>query len=136
MFLWGAGSLLQSGWEQVRAGRDDRRRSCCAACFALARQLDVAVLGESTARALGLRSGATRLLAVVAAVLLTAVAVGVAGPIAFVGILSAAVARSARPARPRRAAARRGAVGRGDRRRAPTSSGGSSSAWTPRRRPA
>jgi ferric hydroxamate transport system permease protein len=55
------------------------------------------VLGESTARALGLRSGTTRLLAVGAAVLLTAVAVGVAGPIAFVGILSAAIARAARP---------------------------------------
>ena len=96
MFLWGAGSLLQAGWDQVRPGAIIGV-VVLAACFAIARQLDVAVLGESTARALGLRSGATRLLAVGAAVLLTAVAVGVAGPIAFVGILSAAVARSARP---------------------------------------
>ena len=96
LFLWGAGSLLQSGWEQVRPGALIGA-AVLVGCFALARQLDVAVLGESTARALGLRNGATRLLAVVAATLLTAVAVGVAGPIAFVGVLSAAIARAARP---------------------------------------
>jgi iron complex transport system permease protein len=96
MFLWGAGSLLQAGWDQVRAGALIGG-VVLVACFGLARQLDVAVLGESTARALGLRSGTTRLLAVGAAVLLTAVAVGVAGPIAFVGILSAAIARAALP---------------------------------------
>ncbi len=65
--------------------------------IALARALDVATLGESTAKTLGQRTGLTRLLSVLAATLLTAVAVGVAGPIAFVGILSAALARSARP---------------------------------------
>ena len=115
MFLWGAGSLLQAGWDQVRPGAIIGV-VVLAACFAIARQLDVAVLGESTARALGLRSGATRLLAVGAAVLLTAVAVGVAGPIAFVGILSAAVARSARPGGHAAQLRRRRAVGRGDRR--------------------
>ncbi len=96
MFLWGAGSLLQSGWGQVRAGVLIGA-VVLVACFGLARALDVAALGESTARALGLRNGVTRLLAVVAATLLTAVAVGVAGPIAFVGVLSAAIARAARP---------------------------------------
>ncbi len=96
MFLWGAGSLLQSGWGQVRAGALIGA-VVLVACFGLARALDVAALGESTARALGLRNGVTRLLSVVAATLLTAVAVGVAGPIAFVGVLSAAIARAARP---------------------------------------
>jgi ABC-type Fe3+-siderophore transport system permease subunit len=96
LFLWGAGSLLQAGWEQVRAGALIAI-VVLAGCFALTRALDVAALGESTARALGLRNGATRLLSVVAATLLTAVAVGVAGPIAFVGVLSAAIARAARP---------------------------------------
>jgi ABC-type Fe3+-siderophore transport system permease subunit len=96
MFLWGAGSLLQAGWDQVRAGALIGA-VVLVGCFGLARQLDVAVLGESTAHALGLRSGTTRLLSVGAAVMLTAVAVGVAGPIAFVGILSAAIARAARP---------------------------------------
>ncbi len=96
LFLWGAGSLLQSGWEQVRPGALIGA-AVLVGCFALTRQLDVAVLGESTARALGLRNGATRLLSVVAATLLTAVAVGVAGPIAFVGVLAAAIARAARP---------------------------------------
>ncbi|MDP1849882.1 MAG: iron ABC transporter permease [Solirubrobacteraceae bacterium] len=96
LFLWGAGSLLQSGWGQVEAGVLIGG-VVLAGCFGLARSLDVAALGESTARALGLRSGVTRLLSVVAATLLTAVAVGVAGPIAFVGVLSAAIARAARP---------------------------------------
>ena len=96
LFLWGAGSLLQAGWEQVRAGALIGA-VVLVGCFGLARALDVASLGESTARALGLRSGATRLLTAIAATLLTAVAVGVAGPIAFVGVLSAAVARAARP---------------------------------------
>ena len=96
LFLWGAGSLLQSGWGQVQAGALIGA-VVLVACFGLARALDVAALGESTARALGLRNGVTRLLSVVAATLLTAVAVGVAGPIAFVGVLSAAIARAARP---------------------------------------
>ena len=96
LFLWGAGSLLQSGWGQVQAGALIGAVALVA-CFGLARALDVAALGESTARALGLRNGVTRLLSVVAATLLTAVAVGVAGPIAFVGVLSAAIARAARP---------------------------------------
>ena len=96
LFLWGAGSLLQSGWEQVRPGALIGAGVLVAA-LALARALDVAALGESTAKALGVRTGLMRLLAVLAATLLTAVAVGVAGPIAFVGVLSAAIARAARP---------------------------------------
>ena len=96
LFLWGAGSLLQSGWEQVRPGALIGV-VVLAGAVGLARALDVATLGESTAKALGQRTGLTRLLSVLAATLLTAVAVGVAGPIAFVGILSAALARAARP---------------------------------------
>ena len=96
LFLWGAGSLLQSGWEQVRAGVIIGAVVLLAAIW-LARALDIAALGDSTAKALGLRTGATRLLSVLAATLLTAVAVGVAGPIAFVGVLAAAIARAARP---------------------------------------
>jgi ABC-type Fe3+-siderophore transport system permease subunit len=96
LFVWGAGDLLQSGWQQVRSGAIIGL-VVLLATVGLARALDVATLGESTARALGQRTGLTRLLSVLAATLLTAVAVGVAGPIAFVGILSAAIARSARP---------------------------------------
>ncbi len=96
LFLWGAGSLLQSGWDQVRPGALIGV-VVLAGAVGLARALDVATLGESTAKALGQRTGLTRLLSVLAATLLTAVAVGVAGPIAFVGILAAALARSARP---------------------------------------
>ena len=65
--------------------------------LALTRALDVAVLGESTAQALGLRSGLTQIALVILAAVLTAVAVGLCGPIAFVGILAGGLARAARP---------------------------------------
>ena len=76
LFLWGAGSLLQTGWGPVRAGGADRRCPRCSACSRSSRSLDVAVLGESTARALGLRSGLTQIAGVTLAAVLTAVAVG------------------------------------------------------------
>ncbi|MGD9697111.1 MAG: iron ABC transporter permease [Thermoleophilia bacterium] len=96
LFLWGGGSLLQLGWEQVRASAVVGGVALVAA-LALSRSLDIAVLGESAARALGLRAGAVRVLAVAVAAVLAAAAVGVAGPIAFAGILAVGVARVARP---------------------------------------
>lgn len=96
LFLWGGGSLLQLGWQQTQAGAA-LGLAGLAGALALGRALDVAALGDSTARALGQRATLTRVLAVGVAALLAAVAVGVAGPIAFVGILAAGVARLARP---------------------------------------
>jgi ABC-type Fe3+-siderophore transport system permease subunit len=96
LFLWGAGSLLQTGWGPVRAAALIGVPSVLCV-FALSRSLDVAVLGESTARALGLRSGLTQIAGVTLAAVLTAVAVGLCGPIAFVGILAGGLARVARP---------------------------------------
>ena len=55
LFLWGAGSLLQTGWGPVRAAALIGIPTALA-ILALARALDVAVLGEETARGLGLRS--------------------------------------------------------------------------------
>ncbi len=96
LFLWGAGSLLQTGWGPVRsAALIGIPAVLCVT--ALSRALDVAVLGESTARALGLRSGLTQVAGVTLAAILTAVAVGLCGPIAFIGILAGGLARSARP---------------------------------------
>ena len=115
LFLWGAGSLLQSGWGQVQAGALIGG-VVLVACFGLARALDVAALGESTARALGLRNGVTRLLSVVAATLLTAVAVGVAGPDRVRRRAVGGDRARGAPARPRGAAADRDPLGRGDRR--------------------
>ncbi|MDA0136584.1 iron ABC transporter permease [Solirubrobacter deserti] len=96
LFLWGAGSLLQNGWGPLQAGVLIGTPALLGV-LALTRALDVAVLGESTARALGLRTGVTQLAAVTLAAVLTAVAVGLTGPIAFVGILAGGLARAARP---------------------------------------
>jgi iron complex transport system permease protein len=96
LFLWGSGSLLQTGWGPTRAAALIALVAV-AGVFALARALDVAVLGEETARGLGLRSGLTQVAGVTLAAVLTAVAVGLCGPIAFVGILAGGLARFARP---------------------------------------
>lgn len=96
LFLWGGGSLLQLGWSDVRAGAIIGAAAILGG-LAVARALDVAALGDDAARALGLRSGATRMIAIGLAAVLAAVAVGVAGPIAFVGILAVGLARWTRP---------------------------------------
>lgn len=96
LFLWGAGSIAQSGWGPVRTGALIALVALVAA-LALGRALDVAVLGEETSRALGLRAGRTRLAAVLVAAVLAAVSIGIAGPLAFVGVLAVGVARWARP---------------------------------------
>lgn len=98
LFLWGAGSLLQLGWGTVRVAALVAAVALVVAMF-LARALDVHVLGESSARALGQRAGRVRLGAWLLASVLTASAVAVAGPIAFVGILAVFVARLGRPRR-------------------------------------
>ncbi|MEM9609662.1 MAG: iron ABC transporter permease [Actinomycetota bacterium] len=61
--------------------------------FGVARQLNTIALGDDTARALGTRLGATRLLSVIAITLLCGGAVSVAGPIGFVGLVVPHVAR-------------------------------------------
>ena len=96
LFLWGAGSLLQNGWGPLQAGVLIGTPALLGVLL-LTRSLDVAVLGESTARALGLNSTFTQIAAVTLAAVLTAVAVGLVGPIAFVGILAGGLARAARP---------------------------------------
>ncbi|MCK9249739.1 MAG: iron ABC transporter permease [Solirubrobacteraceae bacterium] len=96
LFLWGAGNLTQSEWGPVRTGLIVAVVALAVA-LALGRSLDVAALGDETAKALGLRGAPVRVLAVLAAAVLAAVSVGVAGAFAFVGILAAGLARLARP---------------------------------------
>ncbi|MBJ7518145.1 MAG: iron ABC transporter permease [Solirubrobacteraceae bacterium] len=96
LFLWGAGSLLQQGWSDVRVAAPVAAVAVVAALL-LGRALDVAALGTSTARALGQRTGVVLGVAGFVAALLTAAAVAVAGPLAFVGILAVQLARVARP---------------------------------------
>lgn len=55
--------------------------------LAIARQLDCLLLGEDSARALGVKLGRTRLLTAIAAALLTGGAVTLSGVIGFVGMM-------------------------------------------------
>ncbi|NYF99194.1 iron chelate uptake ABC transporter family permease subunit [Janibacter cremeus] len=64
------------------------------ACALLARPLDALSLGDETAVGLGQHPGRVRLLAGAAAVGLSAVAVALAGPIAFLGLIVPHVARA------------------------------------------
>ncbi|WP_067831663.1 FecCD family ABC transporter permease [Actinomadura kijaniata] len=65
-----------------------------AVAFGVARGLDALALGDDMARGLGRDVGRTRLLAAVAAVLLTGAAVAAAGPIGFVGLAVPHLARA------------------------------------------
>ncbi|MDN3029313.1 iron ABC transporter permease [Streptomyces sp. S.PB5] len=60
----------------------------------VARGLDALALGDDTARALGYKVGALRLLGALAATVLTGAAVAAAGPIAFTGLAVPHIARA------------------------------------------
>src|SRR5699024_4659418 len=54
--------------------------------FGIGRGLNALALGDETAISLGFRVGQTRLLGIIAAALLAAVATAIAGPISFIGL--------------------------------------------------
>ncbi len=90
--VWLTGSLNGRTWEHVR--------TVSLALVVLAplilvaqRSLDRLELGDDTAAALGVRVGRTKLLLVLLAVGLAALAVAAAGPIVFVAFVSAPIAR-------------------------------------------
>ncbi|MFG6401298.1 FecCD family ABC transporter permease [Microbacterium sp. P04] len=91
--LWMTGSLSATAWWQVGV-------VAAVALVALpgvvlsARWLPITQLGAQTASGLGVRLSTVRLLAVISAVLLTAVTCAFAGPIAFVALCAPAIARS------------------------------------------
>ncbi|MHA7209387.1 iron ABC transporter permease [Arthrobacter sp. MDT1-65] len=96
LFAWGSGSLGQSGPEKFvvlapLAG------AVLLVLLAKARSLDLLALGDDQARVLGIDVRGTQVLAIVLAVLLSAAAVTVAGPIGFVGLAAPAVVRLAAP---------------------------------------
>lgn len=64
-----------------------------AAAMAMGRAMDVATLGDDEARTIGLALGRTRLAMFLMAGVLAAVAVTLAGPIAFVGLVAPHIAR-------------------------------------------
>lgn len=92
LFAWGAGSLGQSGLSSV-AWMSIVVAVVVVTVVGLGRRLDLLQLGDEAAQALGLNVGATRAVLVVLAVLLSAAAVTVAGPIGFVGLCAPALVR-------------------------------------------
>jgi iron complex transport system permease protein len=86
LYAWGSGSLAQLNLTASM-------RAVLLLALLLARRLDVLGLGDDAASSLGVPVRPTRVLAVLAAVLLTSAAVTVAGPIAFVGLGAPVLAR-------------------------------------------
>lgn len=92
LFAWGSGSLAQMNIDaSVRALPIVVVVLCVA--LALSRRLDVMTLGDDAASILGVPIRATRVTAVICAVVLTGTAVTLAGPIAFVGLGAPVFAR-------------------------------------------
>ena len=91
-FAWGAGSLAQSNLDAVTQMAPVVALALAGGLL-LAHRLDVLALGDDAARVLGIDVRRTRLAAVLIAVLLSAAAVTVAGPVGFVGLVAPALVR-------------------------------------------
>jgi iron complex transport system permease protein len=92
LFAWGSGTTVQSGTHQVSVAAPVVL-AAVGATLLLSHRLDVLGLGDDTARVLGVDVRRTRVLAVVLAVLLAAIAVTVTGPIGFVGLCAPVIAK-------------------------------------------
>ncbi|WP_207914459.1 iron ABC transporter permease [Micromonospora sp. KC213] len=99
LFAWGNGSLVQSDvvaltqLAPVMAG-------AVMALMLLAHRLDVLALGDDTATILGIDVRRTRLVVTVLAVLLSAAAVTLTGPVGFVGLCAPVIVRLLAPVVP------------------------------------
>lgn len=94
LFAWGNGSLTQLDFSAVGFATPLVLLAFAGALW-LARNLDVLSLGEDTAASLGVPVRRTRVGGVLLAVVLTAAAVTVAGPIGFVGLVAPVLVRVA-----------------------------------------
>jgi ABC-type Fe3+-siderophore transport system permease subunit len=92
LFAWGNGSLNQLDLTAFAQAAPVVLVSTVLA-LGLSRRLDVLGLGDDTAAVLGVPVRSTRAVAVLVAVLLSAAAVTLAGPIGFVGLCSPAAVR-------------------------------------------
>lgn len=92
LYLWGTGSLEQPGWGPVRL-LAPAIPLLAGFSLLLARDLDALDLGDDAAAGLGVRPGRARAVAGIVAILLAAIAVSLAGPIAFVGLAAPHAAR-------------------------------------------
>lgn len=92
LYAWASGSLGQLGLDAVTQMAPVVALGV-GGLLLLARRLDIMSLGDDTATVLGVPVGRTRLLGVLLAVLLSAAAVTVAGPVAFIGLCAPALVR-------------------------------------------
>ncbi|NYF15665.1 iron complex transport system permease protein [Microbacterium sp. AK009] len=92
LLAWGSGSLSQLGLEAFLRAAPVVVLAVVLA-LVLSRRLDVLALGDDTASSLGVPIRATRVAGILIAVLLTATAVTLAGPIGFVGLCAPVLAR-------------------------------------------
>ncbi|ELZ18619.1 Fe3 -siderophore ABC transporter permease [Haloterrigena salina JCM 13891] len=83
---WLSGSLLGTDWEQVRIALPFTILTIVLA-LAVTRQLNVLLLGEKTARSLGMSVERVRFAVAGIAILSTAAAIAVAGLVGFVGLI-------------------------------------------------
>ncbi|OLF13028.1 ABC transporter permease [Actinophytocola xinjiangensis] len=100
LFAWGEGSLEQNGLSGVTTFAPVVA-VVLVALLAMSRRMDLVYVGDDHARALGVRVTAVRATAVVLAVLLSASAVVLTGPIGFVGLAAPALIRLLATAVPR-----------------------------------
>lgn len=92
LFAWGSGSLSQLGLTAFGQAAPVVATATGGGLL-IARRLDLLGLGDDAAAALGVPVRATRMIGVVLAVVLTAAAVTLAGPIGFVGLAAPAITR-------------------------------------------
>jgi ABC-type Fe3+-siderophore transport system permease subunit len=92
LFLWGQGSISQSGPQGVVQMLPVAAVGLLG-LLVLSRRMDALGLGDDAARSLGVDVRTTRILTVVFAVVLSAAAVTLAGPIGFVGLCAPALVR-------------------------------------------
>jgi iron complex transport system permease protein len=92
VYFWLAGGVAGRGWQHVEVILPWMVGGIALA-FLMSRQLNILLLGEDVARGLGISTARTRLVLIVVAIFLTGAAVGVAGPIGFVGLIAPHVAR-------------------------------------------
>ncbi|WP_443058939.1 iron ABC transporter permease [Streptomyces sp. NBC_00388] len=92
LYAWGNGSLAQIGMQTI-APLTPVALVALAGLVALGRRLDILGLGDDEAQVIGVDPRLTRAVAVVLAVVLSAVSVTVAGPIGFVGLCAPATVR-------------------------------------------
>ncbi|MFJ1616146.1 iron ABC transporter permease [Streptomyces sp. NPDC087849] len=92
LYAWGNGSLAQIGMQTI-GPLAPVALLALTGLVALGRRLDILGLGDDEAAVIGVSPRITRAVAVVLAVVLSAVSVTIAGPIGFVGLCAPAIVR-------------------------------------------